>query len=62
MPKPRTDKFCTRIDVCVSNEINVAIECYQAERFLKGDKLRKVEAAEKWIEMIFNHYKLTKRS
>lgn len=54
MPKPRTDKLCTRIDICVSNELNDAIEKYQAELRLKGTKIRKAEAGEKYFEQLYN--------
>lgn len=53
MPKPRTDRLCVRVDVCVSNDLNDAIEKYQAELRIKGEKLRKAEAAERYFEQLY---------
>jgi hypothetical protein len=54
--KPK-DKDCRRIDVCVSLELNSAIEDYQAEQFLKKIRLKKWMAAEDFIEKLFQFYK-----
>lgn len=54
MPKPRTDRFCVRIDVCVSNDLNEAIEKFRAELRIKGEKLKKAEAAERFFEQLYN--------
>lgn len=57
MPKPRTDRFCTRIDVCVGNDLNEAIEKFRAEQRLKGEKLKKAEAAERYFEQLHSNNK-----
>jgi len=53
MANRRSDKLCVSIRVCLNNDINKAIENFKADRFIKGEELKKYEAAEKFIEKIY---------
>jgi hypothetical protein len=58
MANKRTDQWCTSIRICVDNEINEQIEKLQAKLRLRGEKIGKPEAAERYIEMLFRLHNL----
>jgi hypothetical protein len=53
MANKRTDSLCTSIRICISDEINDAVEKYQAKLRIKDNKVRKSEACERMFEMLF---------
>ena len=57
MSRKRTDRLCVRMNLCVNNEINEAVEIHQAELKIKGRKLSKAESGEKYFEMLHEFYK-----
>ena len=57
MSRKRTDRLCVRMNLCVNNEINDAIECFQLAERLKKNKLSKAESGEKYFEMLHEFYK-----
>lgn len=53
MGRPRKDKMCVTMHLCVSNEVNELIERYQAEVRLKQHrKLLKAAAAAELFEKL----------
>lgn len=55
--RPRTDKLCTRVNICINNEINEAAEHFGARQFIKGYDLKKAESVEQYFEMVHEFYK-----
>ena len=57
MPRPKTDPLCTTIEICVNDDINLAIEKHRINLLTKDRKVKKYEAAERYFEMVHEFYK-----